>query len=132
VQQMPLMGYTGESFEWMQIFSRYLCRCIHHSSMHQTNRRLLCDCLSICCSRAQVSNIARHKTTQRTVICLLTADRCAVTSFFRCRYDSVIMQGYVAALYRVGRKNKTVLRVDNFATDSDSKACDVSKVSEFV
>jgi len=41
-----------------------------------------------------------------------------VTSFFSCCYDSVLMHGYVAALYRVGRKHRTVLRVDNFATDS--------------
>jgi len=33
--------------------------------------------------------------------------------------------------YRVDEKNRTVLRVDNFATVMDKKACDMSQVSRF-
>jgi len=41
------------------------------------------------------------------------------------------MHGYAtAAQYRVVQKNQTCLSVDNFATISGRKACDMSKVSE--
>ena len=40
-------------------------------------------------------------------------------------------QSLTVQLYRVGQKNRTVFRLDNFVTVSPRKACSMSKFSQF-
>jgi len=50
----------------------------------------------------------------------------AVFTFYRSNTKSS-----TGALYRVGQKNRTVFRLDDFVTVSPRKACSMSKFSKF-
>jgi len=68
-----------------------------------------------------INRLFSHKITPRTTKRRLfsTSTLCVLPARFHSR------------LYRVGQKNRTVFRLDNFVTVSPRKACSMSKFSQF-